>query len=53
MGDLARPLDPDGWVPRSAYERLRALPPKADFVRLDDLLELRRNFPMQFQAIDI
>lgn len=43
MDGLAGPLDPDGWLPYSVHERLRALLPKADFVNLDDMLELLRT----------
>ena len=43
MDGLAGPLDPDGWLPHSVYERLRALLPKADFVNLDDMMEMLRT----------
>ena len=43
MDGLAGPLDPDGWLPHSVYQRLRALLPKVDFVNLDDMLELMRT----------
>ena len=43
MDGLAGPLDPDGWLPHSVYERLVALLPKAELVNLDDMLELLRG----------
>jgi len=36
---LAGPLDPDGWVPHSIFNRIRELMPKANFVNTDDMLE--------------
>jgi Xaa-Pro aminopeptidase len=43
MDGLAGPLDPDGWLPHSIYERLTSLLPKAEFINLDDMLELIRT----------
>jgi Xaa-Pro aminopeptidase len=43
MDGLAGPLDPDGWLPHSVYERLVELLPKAELVNLDDMLELLRT----------
>ena len=43
MDGLAGPLDPDGWLPHSVYEDLRERLPKAEFVNLDDMLELQRT----------
>jgi Xaa-Pro aminopeptidase len=43
MDGLAGPLDPDGWLPHSVYQRLRELLPKVDFVNLGDMLELIRT----------
>jgi Xaa-Pro dipeptidase len=39
MDGLAGPLDPDGWLPHSVYERLTELLPRAEIVNLDDMLE--------------
>jgi Xaa-Pro aminopeptidase len=39
MDGLAGPLDPDGWLPHSVYQRLKELTPRANFVALDDMLE--------------
>ena len=36
---LAGPLDPDGWLPHSMYERMTELVPQARFVNIDDLME--------------
>jgi Xaa-Pro dipeptidase len=43
MDGLAGPLDPDGWLPHSVHQRLRELLPKAEFVNLEDMLELLRT----------
>jgi Xaa-Pro aminopeptidase len=43
MDGLAGPLDPDGWVPHSVYERLTAALPAAELVNLDDMLEKVRT----------
>jgi Xaa-Pro dipeptidase len=43
MDGLAGPLDPDGWVPHSVYERLKELLPGAQLVNLDDMLEKVRT----------
>jgi Xaa-Pro aminopeptidase len=40
---LAGPLDPDGWLPHSAYLRLAELLPQADLVNLDDMMEMLRT----------
>jgi Xaa-Pro aminopeptidase len=42
MDGLAGPLDPDGWVPHSVYQRLGELLPGAEIVNLDDMLEKLR-----------
>ena len=39
---LAGPLDPDGWIPYSMYTRMQELLPKANFVNIDDMLEMMR-----------
>ena len=43
MDGLAGPLDPDGWLPHSVYTRLKELAPQADFVNLDDMMEMLRT----------
>jgi Xaa-Pro dipeptidase len=43
MDGLSGPLDPDGWLPHSVYQRLRELLPKSEFVNLDDMLEVIRT----------
>jgi Xaa-Pro dipeptidase len=43
MDGLAGPLDPDGWLPHSVYERIVALMPKAELINLDDMLESLRT----------
>ncbi len=43
MDGLAGPLDPDGWVPYSVVEALRAALPNVRFVDLGDLLETTRS----------
>src|SRR5262249_39806834 len=43
MDGLAGPLDPDGWLPHSVYQRLVELMPKAELVNLDDMLESLRT----------
>ena len=43
MDGLAGPLDPDGWVPHSVFERLKELAPQAEFVNLDDMMEMLRT----------
>jgi Xaa-Pro aminopeptidase len=40
MDGLAGPLDPDGWLPHSVWLRLKDLAPQAEFVNLDDMMEL-------------
>lgn len=54
MDGLAGPLDPDGWLPHSVYERLVALMPKAELVNLGDMLELLRTVksPEELQLLD-
>jgi Xaa-Pro aminopeptidase len=52
MDGLAGPLDPDGWLPHSVYQRLRELLPKVDFVNLDDMLELMRTVKSE-EELDI
>ena len=42
LDGLAGPLDPDGWLPHSMYERIRELVPEARLVNIDDLMELAR-----------
>ena len=43
MDGLAGPLDPDGWLPHSVYERMVELMPKAELVNLDDMLKSLRT----------
>lgn len=43
MDGLAGPLDPDGWVPHSIIESLKAALPNVRFVELGDLLETTRS----------
>ena len=43
MDGLAGPLDPDGWLPYSVFERLKELVPKAEFVNLEDMMEAMRT----------
>ena len=43
MDGLAGPLDPDGWLPHSVFERLKVLAPQAEFVNLDDMMEMMRT----------
>jgi Xaa-Pro aminopeptidase len=43
MDGLAGPLDPDGWLPHSVYTRLKELMPQAEFVNLDDMMEMLRT----------
>jgi Xaa-Pro dipeptidase len=43
MDGLAGPLDPDGWLPHSAYARLKELVPQAEFINLDDMMEMLRT----------
>ena len=43
MDGLAGPLDPDGWLPHSVYQRLVELMPKAELINLDDMLESLRT----------
>jgi Xaa-Pro dipeptidase len=43
MDGLAGPLDPDGWVPHSVVEALKAALPNVRFVDLGDLLETMRS----------
>ena len=40
---LASPLDPDGWLPHSTYQRLTETMPQAEFVNLDDMMEIMRT----------
>lgn len=42
LDGLAGPLDPDGWMPHSMYERIRDDLPKARLVNIDDLMEMAR-----------
>jgi Xaa-Pro aminopeptidase len=42
MDGVAGPLDPDGWVPHSVVESLKAALPDARFVNLGNLLEITR-----------
>ncbi|MBN9085164.1 MAG: aminopeptidase P family protein [Rhizobiales bacterium] len=42
MDGLSGPLDPDGWLPHSVFEAIKAALPHARFVNLDDLLETTR-----------
>ncbi len=43
MDGLAGPIDPDGWLPHSVYLRLKELAPQAEFVDLDDMMEMMRT----------
>ncbi|MGA8322895.1 MAG: Xaa-Pro peptidase family protein [Xanthobacteraceae bacterium] len=43
MDGLAGPLDPDGWLPHSVFTRLRELLPQAEFVNLEDMMEMLRT----------
>jgi len=43
MDGLAGPLDPDGWLPHSVFARLKDLAPQAEFINLDDMLEMLRT----------
>jgi Xaa-Pro aminopeptidase len=43
MDGLAGPLDPDGWLPHSVYTRLKELAPQAEFINLDDMMEMLRT----------
>lgn len=43
MDGLAGPLDPDGWVPHSVVEALKAALPNVRFADLADLLETSRS----------
>ena len=52
MDGLAGPLDPDGWLPHSVYQQLLEKLPKAEFINLDDMLELQRTIKSQ-EEIDI
>lgn len=42
MDGLAGPLDPDGWLPQSVYTRLGELLPQAEFINLEDMMEMLR-----------
>ncbi|MGH7089699.1 MAG: aminopeptidase P family N-terminal domain-containing protein, partial [Stellaceae bacterium] len=42
LDGLAGPLDPDGWLPHSMYERMRSGLPEANLVAIDDLMEMVR-----------
>jgi Xaa-Pro dipeptidase len=42
MDGLAGPLDPDGWLPHSVFQRFRELVPDAELVHLDDMMERLR-----------
>ena len=43
MDGLAGPLDPDGWLPYSVYEDIKAALPGVTFVDLGDLMETMRS----------
>ena len=43
MDGLAGPLDPDGWLPHSVFEAIKAALPHVTFVDLGDLLETTRS----------
>lgn len=43
MDGLAGPLDPDGWLPHSVFGRLQELAPQAEFVNLEDMMEMMRT----------
>ncbi len=43
LDGLAGPLDPDGWLPHSVYERLAELLPDAELVNIEDMLEAMRS----------
>jgi Xaa-Pro dipeptidase len=43
MDGYAGPLDPDGWVPHDVHVRMTELMPKAQIVKLDDMLEKIRS----------
>jgi Xaa-Pro aminopeptidase len=43
LDGLAGPLDPDGWLPHSVFQRLNELLPSAEFINLDDMLESLRT----------
>lgn len=42
LDGLAGPLDPDGWLPHSMYERMRNGLPAANLAAIDDLMEMVR-----------
>ena len=52
MDGLAGPLDPDGWLPHSSYLRLKELAPTAEFVNLDDMMEMLRTIKSR-EELDI
>jgi Xaa-Pro aminopeptidase len=52
MDGLAGPLDPDGWLPHSVYQRLGELLPKVEFVNLDDMMESLRTIKSE-EELDI
>jgi Xaa-Pro aminopeptidase len=43
MDGLAGPLDPDGWLPHSVFESIKAALPDVTFIDLGDLLETTRS----------
>jgi Xaa-Pro aminopeptidase len=43
MDGLAGPLDPDGWLPHSVFTKLQELAPQAEFINLDDMMEMMRT----------
>ena len=43
MDGLAGPLDPDGWLPFSVFEEMKAALPNAAFIDLGDLMETSRS----------
>ncbi|MDB5405268.1 MAG: hydrolase/M24 family peptidase [Rhodospirillales bacterium] len=43
MDGLAGPLDPDGWLPHSVLEAIKAALPAARFVDLGDMMEAMRT----------
>ena len=42
MDGLAGPLDPDGWLPHSMYQDMGTEMPSAEFININDMLELLR-----------
>lgn len=43
MDGLAGPLDPDGWLPHSVFEDIKAALPSVKFIDLGDLMETMRS----------